>query len=79
MPTATSADLSIFGMRKSETISIGLLPLTGFTEPVFTFFYFIDCQRFISIPRWLPAKRCDASNFKKSVTFRISDILTTFQ
>ena len=46
---------------------IGLLPQTSFTSPVFTSLYFIDCCHFILIPRWLPTKRCDASNFKKSV------------
>ena len=67
---------------------IGLLPQTSFTSPVFTSLYFIDCCRFILIPRWLPTKRCDASNFKKSVAtqlakclifviLRINDFLTT--
>ena len=45
----------------------GLLPRTAFTNPVFTSFCFIDCSRFILIPRWFPTKRFDASNFKKSV------------
>ena len=41
----------------------------GFTDPVFTSLYFIDCCPFvISIPRWLPTKRCDASNFKYGAT-----------
>ena len=66
----------------------GLLPRTAFTNPVFTSFCFIDCSRFILIPRWFPTKRFDASNFKKSVAsqlakrlifviLRINDILTT--
>ena len=61
---------------------------TGFTNPVYTSFCFIDCRRFILIPRWLPTKRCDASNFKQSVASQlakclifviliINDILTT--
>ena len=69
---------------------IGPFPRTGFADPVFTFLYFFDCRRFILISRWLPTKRCGASNFKKSVrvanslakylTFvilRINDFLTT--
>ena len=67
---------------------IGLLPQTCFTNRVFPSSYFIDCCCFILIPRWLPTKRCDASNFKKSVAtqlakhlifviLRINDFLTT--
>ena len=59
---------------------IGSLPQTGFTDLVFTSLYFIDCRRFILIPRLLSTKRCDASNFKKCLIFvilRINDFLTT--
>ena len=70
------------------TILLSSLPRTSFTNPVYTSFYFIDCRRFILIPRWLPTKRCDAINFKQSVASQlakrlifvmliINDILTT--
>ena len=59
-----------------------------FYRPDF-YLLFIDCRRFILMPIWLPTKRCDASNFRKSVAsylakhlifvvLRFNDILTTF-
>ena len=53
--------------RKLIVTSLPPTPLlfTGFLPR--TREYFIDCRRFILIPRWLQTKRCDASNFKKSV------------
>ena len=80
--------LIVTSLPPTPLFFIGLLPRTGFTDPVFTSLYFIDCRRFILIPRWLPTKRCDASNFKKSVAtqlakhlifviLRINDFLTT--
>ena len=81
--------LTVTSLPPTPLFFIGLLPQTGFTDPVFTSLYFIDCRCFILIPRWLPMKRCDASNFKKSVAsqlakciifiiLRTNDILTTF-
>ena len=69
---------------------IGLLPRTGFIDLVLTSLHFIDSRRCILIPGWLPTKRCDASNFKKSVAsqlakrlifviLRINDFLTTLK
>ena len=78
----------VTSLLPTPLLFIGLLPQTGFTDPVFTSLYFIDCHRFILTPRWLPTKRCDASNFKKPVAcqlakrlifvvLRINDFLTT--
>ena len=80
--------LIVTSLPPTPLLFLGLLPRISFTDPVFTSFYFIDCRCFILIPRWLAKKRCDASNFKKSVhsqlakrlifvTLRINDILTT--
>ena len=72
--------LIVTSLPPTPLFFIGLLPRTGFTDPVFTSLYFIDCRRFILIPRWLSTKRCDASNFKKCLIFvilRINDFLTT--
>ena len=56
---------------------IGLFPRIGFTDPVFTsLHFFFNCRRFILVPRWLPTKRCDASNFKKSVANQLAKCLT---
>ena len=59
--------LIVTSLLSMPLLFIGLLPRSGFTDPVFTFLYFIDCRCFILIPRWLPTKRCNASNFKKAV------------
>ena len=66
---------------------IGPLPRTGFTGTAFTSFYFVDSHCFILTPIWPLTKRCDVSNFKKSVAsqlakclifiLRINDFLTT--
>ena len=63
---------AIFIIFPRKLIVIGLLPRTGFTDPVFPSLYFIDCRRFILIPRCLPTKRCDASNFNKSVASQLA-------
>ena len=59
--------LIVTSLPPTPIFFIGLLPRTGFTDPVFSSLYFIDYRRFILIPRWLPTKLCDANNFKKSV------------
>ena len=80
--------LIVTSLPLTPLLFIGLLPRTGFTDPVFTSLYFIDCRSFILISRWLPTKRCDATKFKKSVAtqlakrlifviLRINDFLTT--
>ena len=61
--------LIVTSLPPTPLLFIGLLPWTGFTDPVYTSFYFIDCPRFILIPRWLPTKRCDTvPNHKVSWT-----------
>ena len=81
--------LIVTSLPPTPLLFTDILPRTSFTNPVCTSFYFINCHHFILIPRWLPTKRCDASNFKKSVAsqlakciifiiLRINDILTTF-
>ena len=37
--------------------------------------FFRICRCFILIPKWLPTKRCDASNFKKSVASQLAKCL----
>ena len=80
--------LVVTSLPPTPLFLIGLLTRTSFTDPIFTSLYFIDWRRFIVISRWLPTKRCDASNFKKSVAtqlakrlifviLRINDFLTT--
>ena len=59
--------LIVTSLPPTPLLFLCLLPRISFTDPVFTSFYFIDCRCFILIPRWLAKKRCDASNFKKSV------------
>ena len=68
--------LIVVSLPPTPLFFIGLFPRNGFTDPVFTSLYFFDCRRFILIPRWLPTKRCDASNFKKSVANQLAKCLT---
>ena len=67
---------------------IGPLPQTSLTGTAFTSFYFVDSRCFILTLIWPLTKRCDVSNFKKSVAsqlakclifviLRINDFLTT--
>ena len=49
--------LIVTSLLPTPPLFIGLLPQTGFTDPVFTSLYFVDCCRFILIPTWLPTKR----------------------
>ena len=80
--------LIVTSLPSMPLLFIGLLPQTGFTNPVFTSSYFTDCHCFILTPRWKQKKRCDAGNLKKSapiqlakplifIILRINDFLTT--